>query len=106
MKYRIFLGLPFVLAMAFGPGSSLAQEFAQVANLQGRINYLDRVTGDITVDDYGARLIDTTRVVRGNLTLSQAQLRTGLHVNVELFLPYPEDRPREVKTITILDDGR
>lgn len=105
MRYRTRFWLPLALALVSFPLSGVAQ-VEQPAVVGGKINYLDRSTGDITVDDYGARLIGQTRVARGNMTLSQAQLHLGQQVMIELFLPYPKDRPREVKTITIVEDGR
>jgi hypothetical protein len=96
--------VPLALSLAAAPLPALAQ-VESPALVEGTINYLDRSTGDITVDDHGARMVGHTQVVRRGLILSQSQLRIGQKVEMELFVPYPEGRTPEVKAVTIQDDG-
>ncbi|KAA3650044.1 MAG: hypothetical protein DWQ11_17295 [Proteobacteria bacterium] len=74
----------------------------EAAVIEGRISYLDLASGDITVDDSAARIVGSTQIVQRGLTLSRGQLAIGQNVMLELHRPYPVDRTREIKSITIL----
>jgi len=105
MRNRMLCVIAGVLMISMSPAVALAVG-VNAEPLEGRVNYFNRSTGDITVDDSGARVSGVTVVTRGNLTLSQAQLRIGQRVLMELFASDSNFSTPEVKAIRILDEGK